>query len=176
MKQFLSVVQTFNYCTRIICCSCQIDSERNLSEQAHKCLRYCLTRRAVSESQTPCTSVPDTQTCNFNASDTKCSGNCQTIETVWPGTYCLTHGAVQERQTEWYKCSLTWHAISMLQISNVRDTVTLADLITLSESQTPWCKCPRHGHAKSAADVVQLKDSYTRLVIQTRLRISLENT
>lgn len=27
--------------------------EWNLSELAHKCLRYCLTNRAVSESQTP---------------------------------------------------------------------------------------------------------------------------
>lgn len=46
---------------------------------------------------------------------------------------------------------------------------------TLPESQTPLCKCSRHGHAMSAVDLVQLNDSYTRLIIQTRLLISLEN-
>lgn len=42
--------------------------------------------------------------------------------------HCLTRRADPERQTEWYKCSR--HAILMLQISNVPDIVSLADLHT----------------------------------------------
>lgn len=125
--------------------------------------------QAVSENQTPWYKSPwHIHVFNFNASFAKCSGNCQTIDTVWAGTYCLTRRADPESQTPWYTGPRHRHAISMLQISNVRDIVTLADL------HSQKAKLPNVNVSDTDMHFLLWTQCYTRLVIQTRLRVSLE--